>query len=411
MRVSWLLLLAAAGLAADAESVRIALQSRTSAEVAPLAPAPLLRLVLTEKRPAGAAFAGELSPRARFASCRLFGKDALLAFDAPEGTEALGLLYASGGKGAQRGRAVPTAEGFTVRFDAVPCAGGLVNLVLAYRGRDLAEATLAPAEHRRGRGFLGGTVREVLLVDGDGDGRYDGAADRWVALRGDRAAALPPLALAGMMLLAEPQVPFEEDGRAFAVAAVAADGSACVLSLDAPRVPAARVIERRHAEIRAEHFARFRREEAALAAERGLDRARPRVASPAAWPLRTLAEAKEEARRARKPLLVHFFTEANAYCWLAEYCTYPDREVDALLRGCVLASIDSDKDTGKSYQALGLKALPAVVPFTAAGERITFDLGVRGADGKITELKGEQAITGWHRPQEFALNLRRALGR
>jgi len=404
-------LCAAAPAAGEGEAARVALKPRRNAETAPLAPAPLLRLTLGAQAPAGAALPPGLSPAARFAALDLFGGPAWLAFDAPEGARALGLLWTRGAEEPARGRAQPGGDGFWVRFDHVPCAGGRVDVLLAYARGELREATLAPAEHRRGRTLLGGAMREVLLVDGDADGRYDGAADRWVALRADRLHALPSIGMPALMLLAEPQVPFEEDGRAFTVRDVAADGSSCVLALGAPGAPAARVLERRRAEVREEHFARFRREEAALARERGLDLARPRASSPAPWPPRTLAEAKAEAQRAGKPLLVHFYSEANAYGWLAEYFTYPDREVDALLKGCVLAAVDVDKDPERTFQALELHSLPTVVPFDAAGARVVFVLRVRAVGGEVAELEGERAIAGWHRPQEFALNLRRALGR
>lgn len=397
-------------LADGPETALATLMPTPTADARPAAPAPLLRLELLDRRPEGFEAFPPLSPRARYAKVPLGEGEARLAFDVPEGAEALGHLHEEGAREPVRGRATPFRGGFHVRFDGVRCAGLPATVTLTYRGGALEEAALAGAEHRRGRVAIGGAVREVILVDGDLDGRYDGPKDRWVAFRVDRLAQVPALTLASMMLLDEPQVPFERDGRALHVARVRPDGTALSLVLGPPRKSVDEVLDRRYAEVQAAHFERFAREAETFAREWGLDRARPR-ASAAAWRRMPFAEAKEAARRAGKPLLVEFFSETNPYSWLARYWSYPDREVDQLLSKFVLVSIDVDKDPERTSQVLGVKALPALVPLAPGGARVTFDLLVRAADGSTKDLAGEQAISGWHRPQELAENLRRVLAK
>jgi len=394
-------------LAADAETSVIELRPAATGASKPAAPAPLLRFRLVEARPDSLKDIPPLSAAARYATLDVAGGKASFAFETPEGSRAFGHLYGEGRGEPLRAEAIPFAGGFHVRWEDVPCRGTRANVLLTYRGGLLEDAVFALAVHRRGRGAIGGAVREVILVDGDADGRYDGPKDRWVAFRVDRLASVPSITLASMMLLAEPQIPFEADGRALQVERVRPDGTAISLRIDVPKKTVEEVLERRYAEVQAGYFERFAREAGSFAREWGLDRARPRAASAAPWRRMSLPEAKEAARRARKPLLVEYFSESNPFCWLARYWTYPDREVDALLSGYVLVSIDAEKDPERSTAALGVTTLPALVPFTSAGERVTFDLLVRGADGATQELRGERSIAGWHRPQEMAQNLRR----
>ena len=70
--------------------------------------------------------------------------------------------------------------------DDVPFGAVTGRVTLLYRGTELADAVFEPGTVRRGAATLGGALREVLLVDGDADGAYDGPADRWIALRRER---------------------------------------------------------------------------------------------------------------------------------------------------------------------------------------------------------------------------------
>ncbi len=57
----------------------------------------------------------------------------------------------------------------------------------------------------------------------------------------------------------------------------------------------------------------------------------------------------------------------------------------------------------------GAGRLPTLYPLTSKGERVSFQLRVRDADGKVEELEGEHAIVGWQRPEELEVNLKRIL--
>ncbi len=119
----------------------------------------------------------------------------------------------------------------------------------------------------------------------------------------------------------------------------------------------------------------------------------------------SLSKAKELARKERKPLLVSFFTETNPWCYRYEYYTFHDATVDRLLRKFVRVRIDAEKDPEKSYQTNGARGLPTLMPFTAAGKRVMFKLRTHEKD----LAKNESMITGWLRPQELVVNLKRIL--
>jgi hypothetical protein len=403
-----LALLLVGGLAwAQGLRIGVKLEDVRSQDALPFVAFPQRELALVAGRPPECP-ARELSPAARYAVVELGGRRIGLSFDAPEGALALGLLHVDGGK-AVVGRARPTADGILVDFADVPAGAARVDVRLQYEGREVARAGLQASRHRRGRTVLGGVQREVILVDADGDGRYDGAGDRWVALRPERLQETRTLRRTDMLRLAEPQVPFEPDGRALMVEKVAADGATLDLLLDAPRMPREEVLKRRLAEVRAEHFERFERERESFSARNGLGE-RPRADAPAAWLDAPLSQARSIAQRERKPVLAFFYTESNPWSFRYDYYTFPDREVDALLRRFVLVRIDAEKDEERSYAATGALGLPCLVPLTAAGESVSFRFRMRDDAGEVVDLeKEERMITGWQRPEELAENLRRIL--
>lgn len=407
--MSRLLVLLAFAAAASAQALRVPvkLEEVRSVEAQPFVAFPLREFPLGKERPPECP-ARELSKDARYAVVELGGRRVGLAFDVPEGALALGLLHVGGGK-AVLGRARPAQDGLVVDFTD---AGEPVKLDvrLAYQGLDVARAGLQPSRHRRGQTSIGGERREVILVDADGDGRYDGAGDRWIALRPARLAETKVLQRTDMLRPGEPQVPFEADGRALMVEKVAADGSSLVLVLDTPRMPREAVMRRRLAEVREDHFERFAREEATFRAKNGLAAFRPRVDAAAPWLDIPLSEAKAAAAREKKPLLAFLYTETNAASFLYDYYTLPDREVDELLRRFVLVRIDAEKDPEKSYAAVGARALPCLVPFTAEGEHVEFRFRMRDETGEMFDFaENERMVTGWQGPVEFAENLRRIL--
>lgn len=417
MRIPGILLaLAAAGFGAE-ESVVVRLEEKDGVASRPGVAFPEARFLLLREKPPQVKRIPALSPEARYGAARLGPRTLLFALDAPPGSTALGLLYADrAGNGVLapepvRATARPAGDpgDFDIAFDNVEFGALRANVRLAYRHGRVEGGWLFPARHRRGRAAIAGQVREVILVDGDGDGAWNGAADRWIAFRVETAAKIATLRLPETLLLAEPQVPFEEDGRAFSVREVAKDGSSLRLVLGAPVLEMRAVLTRREAEVRALHFARFDEEREEFTRAQGLDAKRPRAAQRAPWQSIPFSGAKELAAREGRPLLVFYTSESNAWCYRVEYYTFADREVDELLRKFVLVRIDAEKDPEQSYGKSGARGFPAFLPLSASGAAPTFSLLVREADGKTRELAGEKCITGWQRPQEFAENLRRIL--
>lgn len=403
-----LLALAILAAAASAQALRVPvkLEEVRSVEVQPFVAFPQRELSLGKERPAGCP---ELSKEGRYAAVELGGKRMGLGFDVPEGALALGLLSV-GDRKALLGHARPAQGGLLVDFMDVPGDAVRLDVRLQYEGLNLARAGLQPSRHRRGRTAIGGEQREVILVDAEGDGRYDGPGDRWIALRPERLAEVQTLKRADMLRLDEPQVPFEPDGRALMVQKVAADGTKLELTLDAPRKSREEVLKRRFAEVREEHFERFAQEEASFRARNGMREHRPRTDAPAAWLDGPLSAAKVAAARERKPLLAFFFTESNPWSFRYDYYTLPDREVDELLRRFVLVRIDAEKDPEKGYAAVGARGLPCLVPLTDEGEPVSFRFRMRDDTGEVYDLEQEERmITGWQGPAELSENLRRIL--
>jgi len=387
-------------------TARVRLEPARSATEAPRVAFPQIRFPLTKTRPEGLK-APELGEDARYAVVEFGGRSLRLGFDAPGGAFALGLVYAGGEPVNGRARAGGAAGTMVVDFLDVPAGGRRVDVRLFYRGLDLRSAVLQPSMHRRGRAAVAGGVRELILVDADANGRYDDPGDRWIALQAGRNRGAALLRHEASRL-DEPQIPFRPDGRALHVDQVARDGSAATLVLATPRKPMERVLARRYGEVRRRHFRRFRRGAAAFATRHDLRR--PRVDEPAPWLRLSLSEAKRRAKEQGKPLLVFYFAENNVASYRYDYFTFPDEEVDALLRRFVRVKIDAEKDPEGSYRRSGARLLPALVPYTEDGEPLAFKLMHRTPEGDVRNLaEDESMISGWQRPQEFVINLKRIL--
>lgn len=395
---------------APAQGVRVPvkLEEVRSAELQPFVAFPQRDIDIGKERPAECP-KRELTKDARYAVVELGGKRIGLAFDAPEGALALGLLHVGDSK-ALVGHARALQDGMLVDFADAPGGPVRLDVRLQYQGLDLVRAGVQPSRHRRGRTVIGGEQREVILVDAEGDGRYDGKNDRWIAMRPERLSEARSLQKTDMLLPGEPQVPFEPDGRALMVRKISADGATLDLLLDTPLLTQEDVLRRRFAEVRADYFEKFAAEEATFRAKNGMAEFRPRTDAPVAWLDGTLSAAKAAAARERKPLLALFYTESDLWSFRYDYYTLPDKETDDLLRRFVLVRIDAEKDPEKSYAALGARALPCIVPFTAAGEPVQFRFQLRDDTGQLYDFdKEERMITGWQGPVEFSENLRRIL--
>jgi len=405
-----LLLLVPATLAAAGEEqaeVKVELESVASNAAQPRLLFPRLPLTLGRDAVEGLP---ALSAEGRTVSLRAGGKDLRFALDAPEGSRALGILRTRDGKSYTGTADAAGRDAFRVQFSDAVVEGVPLNVMLLYRGGLLSEATAEPAHHRRGRVFFEGAVRVVLLIDTDGDGKFNGADDRWMALREDRSRRVTTLRAPVATRRDEPQVPFEEDGSALMIRDVAEDGSSVRLVRGPPSQPLDRVLTRRYLEFRTEYFAAFGREGESFERRAGLDPDRPRVDEALSWPRETLEAAQERARRSRKPLLVAYYTETNHWWWRYLYTTFRDAEIDRLLRRFELVAIDAEKDPADSYKKSGARALPALQFFTPEGQAVAFRLRSRDKSGEVRELgETKTGITGWQRPADLAANLQRVL--
>jgi hypothetical protein len=406
VRALVLLCLVTAALADDRAEVTANLDRVQSASVQPRLLFPRLPITLSKQPVEGLP---KLSVAGRYAAVHAGGRDLRFALDAPAGSHALGLLHTRGNKPIT-GRAEAAGRGtFRVQFAGVVIDGVPLNVNLLYRGASL-EATAEPAHHRRGRVVFEDVVRVVLLIDNDGDGKFNGDEDRWIALREDRSRRVTTLRAPATLRLVEPQVPFAEDGTALMLREVAADGSSAKLVRGKPPVGADAVLSRRYVEFRGEYFAAFLREGDAFARRSGLDTRRPRVDRALDWPRESLAAAQERARRSKKPLLVAYYTETNDWWWRYLYTTFRDREVDRLLRRFERVAIDAEKEPEQSFKKSGARALPSLQFFTPDGRPIPFRLRSREKSGKVRELgETRTGITGWQLPTDLEVNLRRVL--
>lgn len=396
--------------APDAAAAKVTLRSVASADAQPRPMFPQLPLTLLRERPANAGALPKLSAAGRYAMVRAAGQDLVCGFDAPAGSFALGKLHI-GDAPAVTGRAKPQGkDGFRVEFSDVAVGTARFNFRLEYRGSRIVDAACEPSHHRVGKIVFEGSLRIVILVDGDGDDRFNGEEDRWIALKSDRARRFASLRKPAMSRITEPQVPFAEDGSALMVRDVAADGSSLVLVRGKPRVALDKVLARRYDEFRTDHFREFRREQASFERQAYIDGKRPRTRTATGWPRIDLEEAKARARKTGRPLLVAYYTETNVWWWRYVYYTFPDREVDRLLRQFVLAAIDAEKGGVESFQKSGAKSLPALIAYAPDGKTIPFRFRSRDQNGKVRDLEVTRTgATGWLTPQDLAVNLQRIL--
>lgn len=399
-----LALLAPVALPAKRLVVEVRLQRVESARLRPRLLFPRSRFSLVARRLKAFDALPTVSKAGRYALARLGGRKIPLAFDAPEGAPAIGVLHGGGAPAKGRARSLGQ-EGFAVEFVAADCGGMPCNVRITYRGMQPRGGTIETTYHMRGKAVLNGAVREVVLIDADADGRYDGKADRWIAPLAAKAAKLKTLALPASLRHNEPQIPFEQDGRALGVEHVAADGTRLTLVLDKPKMTMHQVLDRRYAEVRAGHFETFEGEMAGFVAAQKMDLHRERTDRTAPWSSMPLSQAREIAKESDKPLLVAFYTEGNPWCYRYEFYTFQDAEVDRLLRRFVLVRVDAEKDPEKNYGKYAPRGLPALMPLTADGQAVRFHL--RSRDAEL--VKAESMIIGWQRPTELAVNLKRIL--
>ena len=417
MRIVALLLLSPL-VAAQDESSLVPLAARGALEARPKMPHRSVPFGLSEVRPRGWKGDAKFGKEARYGTVRLGARTLPFVVEPRSGTWALGLLHSDrdgdgivdAAKAPYRGTVQHLNSELVIDFQGVQCGPIRVTVRLIYKGQDLQGAGVTHGEHRFGRVQSGGVPRLVYVLDGDSDGRYDGAKDRWIVIRADRPRLLQgDIRWSDTFYLREPAIPFQPDGRAFMVRDIWADGTVLRFVRGKPAMPMEQVLERRYAEVERTFSDRFDRERELFKRKWGMDPLRTASKKTARWQLMSLSKAKELAEKGSQPLLVHFFSETTVWSYRYGYYTFSDTKVQELLSRFLLVRIDVAKDLERSFAKSGGGRLPTLYPLTSKGERVSFRLRVRDADGKTDELEGEHAIVGWQRPEELEVNLSRIL--
>ncbi len=368
---------------------------------------PRVQLSMQTARPAVLSHVKGLTAEARFATFSFSprGKSIAIAFDKPPGALALGVAYGEKDRRRGRARVDPQTKGLFIDFVSIPAAGLKIDVRLRYQGPELVSAIASLGTHRRGRASMEGHVREIFLIDGDGDGRFNGAADRWISLTPERLARTRVLRKAEAGLLGEPQIPFLADGSAMSIRNVKEDGSRLTLVHGPATMKQSKVLARRLREVRASHFANFEHERVEFLEKHEFGE-RARTDKPATWTMQKI----RDTLGGDKPVLVLFYSESNPWCFRYEYYTFRDAEVDRLLRAFTLIRIDIEKDRTRTWQRYRGRGVPALMPLHVDGSNVEFLYRTRDSNGKLSELtEKEKMVVGWQRPQELALNLKRIL--
>jgi len=235
---------------------------------------------------------------------------------------------------------------------------------------------------------LGEKQYTIDLVDGDLDGAYAGAKDRWfvrAAGKVDRPASVYQMQPAGGGLYL--------DGHRFTVASLA--GTDVTVSAGAATGPDPKdeAGDRERAE--ETWFERFADEREQFVAARGMDTARPLANDPIHWNFVSFADAKKLAAEQKKPLFVDVLAFWCVWCYRMDYYTYPDAEVAALLNEkFVPVKIIQEQDHAGDYQTL----------MTEMGARGIPAMGIWAPNGELVHKIG-----GWKSPADFVSELNTAL--
>ena len=129
--------------------------------------------------------------------------------------------------------------------------------------------------------------------------------------------------------------------------------------------------------LQAQHLERIQNEFAAgrlptrgaLLKGQGEDPNRPAVESPMLWKVVTsMSEAVAFAQKEARPLLVEFTALDCGWCRFLTHITYPDEEVDGLLRRFACVKFISNFDSQKEFEGFGVTGFPSTVALTTQGK-------------------------------------------
>lgn len=239
--------------------------------------------------------------------------------------------------------------------------------VMLFAKPDGAIATARTCYHFGAPAHFGDTACAVTVIDMDLDGVVS-RGDRWLCLAKEHMAKT---SLANAMFMArEFDEPWLLGNRAVTIADVL-DGDRLKLTFGAPAQSRNVVLATRNARSFAWFAAQFDLERAQFLAEHGIAADRPVTKDALVWyHTDDLDDARAHARELGRPLLVEFVTGGCPWCKRLQWLNYRDAEVVARLRDFALVRLDNDLDLARSAERLGLRGVPQVGVFDAAGDLV-----------------------------------------
>jgi hypothetical protein len=363
-------------------------------------------LELLERAPPGVKPGAATTAILRYAVARAGGRETALAFLRGAGDACTLYVDANGNgdlgdPGERFSCPLAGREGNAAfwKIDGVRLGAATVSLALKETAGEVS-ASVTAAGARRGRALVGGRTFALHLLDGDLDGSFSSAADRWWFGPVEHLAKVRRLVPDAMVEANEPAF---ADG-AWRLRSVGADGRAVIV-----RDPGAGTLgdylHRRAERVNRERwFPQFRAEEPELRARLGMPAGRPRAAAaPEFLHDADLAAALERARRENRPVLADFEADWCVWCKRYDYYVYPDAEVADLLSRFVLVKINAEFNFAGDLDRLGAESLPFLVFLAPDGRPLTWT--ETGEDGTPEQVSGP---TVFQRPDQFAETLRKA---
>ncbi|HEV2472898.1 MAG TPA: thioredoxin fold domain-containing protein [Chthonomonadales bacterium] len=123
------------------------------------------------------------------------------------------------------------------------------------------------------------------------------------------------------------------------------------------------------------------------AAKKKAAHAAPAHAAAIVWS-KDLAHAFGVARKARKPLMIDFYTDWCGYCKLMDRSTYMDSQVETLARNYVTAKVNPEKDPAARKVAIQarINEFPTILFVRPNGDVLFRAVGYRSASRFSAEM-------------------------
>lgn len=407
------------GVRLDATKVRATASLRTASLVANVilstenrgvGPSASTVLALSEQKPEAVTTPPSLPGKLLYGSATLLGKTFHFAFARGDGPAFAGIVSDKPDLSSPVTlplAASPVRRGMRVigmrwaNQQPVTVAGERVTLNVV-ESQPNAHVALVGEGARLGTADVDGAKWQLMLLDADLDGGYDGAADRWWF--GPAGSLERP----NPNNMAEGDAPMLlERAVTWRVTAVGADGTA-VLDRAVEPTAVETTLRRRSERVNAEKWFPIFAADKAFGELRKLDTKRALAKEPAPFHFAlTLDEAKAVAAAEGKPLLVDFEADWCVWCKRLDFHTYPDAEVVGRLAKFTAVKLNVELDPKQSFRTGSLHGggIPAVALFGDDGEPVHFRFQREGQKEPVVVDR----IAGWLRPEEFVAALDAAL--